>query len=265
MKEEALSIIRAVDDPSKKLNLLREYLQAVILRSLHESEAFTNLCFVGGTALRFAFNLPRFSEDIDFSLLNAPGYSPEKWMDKLRRDLDLGGFDVAVSWNDRTVVHKAWIKTANLLKEAGLAAMPQQKLSIKLEIDTNPPSGGTCVRSVITRHMVIALQYYSMNSLMAGKVHALLTRGYGKGRDWYDLLWYRGARPPQEPDLDLLQNALDRSQGAGAVRAAQWKEIVIALADKLDCAKLANDVRPFLERPQDADLITAENIRSALS
>lgn len=265
MKEEALFIIKEVDDPAKKLNLLREYLQAVILRSLHESEAFTNLCFVGGTALRFAFNLPRFSEDLDFSLIDKEGYCPEAWMGKLRRDLELAGFGASVSWNDRTVVHKAWIKIAELLKDAGLAAMAEQKLSIKLEIDTNPPRGGSCVRRAITRHMLFAIQHYAVGSLMAGKVHALLTRGYAKGRDWYDLLWYRGTSPPHEPNLDLLQNTLDQSQGTGVIPADQWKERVIARIDELDCTKLANDVRPFLERPKDADLITPENIRSALT
>ena len=62
MKEEALALLGALTDPAKKLNLLREYLQVLALRSLHESEAFTRLAFVGGTALRFAFRLPRFSE-----------------------------------------------------------------------------------------------------------------------------------------------------------------------------------------------------------
>ena len=61
MKDEALALARAVADPAQKLNVLREYIQAVTLRSLHESEAFVQLAFVGGTALRFVHRLPRFS------------------------------------------------------------------------------------------------------------------------------------------------------------------------------------------------------------
>ncbi len=60
MKEEAMRLIRDHTDQSKVLNLLREYLQAYVLRSLYESEAFNSLAFVGGTALRFLHNLPRF-------------------------------------------------------------------------------------------------------------------------------------------------------------------------------------------------------------
>ena len=55
------------DDPVRRLNSLREYLQAFIMRSLHESEASRAIAFVGGTALRFLEDLPRFSEDLDFS------------------------------------------------------------------------------------------------------------------------------------------------------------------------------------------------------
>ncbi|MCK5795636.1 MAG: nucleotidyl transferase AbiEii/AbiGii toxin family protein, partial [Deltaproteobacteria bacterium] len=83
MKEEALALVAAIDDPARRLNLLREYLQAFALRSLHESEAFMKIAFVGGTALRFLHGLPRFSEDLDFSLTDSQGYEPERWLRKL--------------------------------------------------------------------------------------------------------------------------------------------------------------------------------------
>lgn len=264
MKDEALALVRPVADPAAKLNLLREFLQALALRSLHESEAFTRLAFVGGTALRFAYGLPRFSEDLGFSLEKADGYEPEKWLKKLKNDLVLAGFDASVSWNAKTTVHKAWVRAAGILKEAGLAAMPAQKLSIKLEIDTRPPAGAVRERAVITRHRVLALQYHDLASLMAGKVHALLTRKYAKGRDWYDLLWYRGRRPPAEPNLELLQNALDQSQGAGKRSAADWKSDLAAAVGRLSCARLRDDVRPFLERPGEAELIEVGNVRAVL-
>jgi hypothetical protein len=161
-------------------------------------------------------------------------------------------------------VHKAWLRFAGLLKEAGLAALPGQKLSIKLEIDTRPPAGAVRERSIITRHRVLAVQYYDLASLMAGKVHALLTRPYPKGRDWYDLLWYRGLRPPAEPNLVQLQNALAQSQGAGSREARNWKSALAAAVGRLPCAKLREDVRPFLERPEEAALLELENIRAVL-
>ncbi len=236
----------------------------MVLRSLHESEAFVNLAFVGGTALRFVHNLPRFSEDLDFSLENSSNYQPEAWMKKVKHDLQLEGFHAAVSWNDRTTVHKSWIKVAGVLKEAGLAAMPDQNLSIKLEIDTQPPKGAVSETGIINRHAMLSLRYYDLSSLMAGKAHALITRKYPKGRDWYDLIWYRGKRPPIDPNLEQLQNALDQTQGKGLFHANNWKADILATLKKLDCASLVQDVQTFLERPDDAALLTEENITSVL-
>jgi hypothetical protein len=265
MREEALALAAAAEDPARRLNVLREYLQAFALRSLHESEAALNLTFVGGTALRLLFGLPRFSEDLDFSLAASEGYEPVAWLGKLKRDMVRAGFGTAVSWSDRKTVHAAWIRVSGLLKEARLSPLAGQELSIKLEIDTRPPAGGIVVSTVLTRHFTFVVRHHDRSSLMAGKLHALLTRPYPKGRDWFDLLWYRSLRPPQSPNLELLQSALDQTEGAGTVDAARWQELLRARAAKIDIEGLRRDVGPFLERAEDVALLTREHIESALA
>jgi len=259
-----LALVRDLQDPTQRLNLLREYLQACSLRSLHESEAFHCLSFVGGTALRFLFGLPRFSEDLDFSVEASAGYEPTKWMRKLKRDLALAGYDVTVSWNDRKTVQVAWVRIAGILNEAGLSDRVEQKLSIKLELDTRPPTGAVLNRQLVNRHMIFVLRHHDIASLMAGKVHALITRPYAKGRDWYDLAWYRARRPPVEPNLTLLQNALDQTAGASVMRADRWKEYVRERLESLSDEELGRDAAPFLERSRDAEMLTLENLRSVL-
>ncbi len=265
MKDEALALAAETSSPAQKLNILREFVQALTLRSLHESEAFVNLAFVGGTALRFVYSLPRFSEDLDFSLHEWDKYRPDIWIQKVKRDLSLAGFNVRITWNDKTVVHKVWIKIAELMYEAGLAGVPQQNLSIKLEIDTDPPSGHVAERSIITRHRLLAIQHYDLPSLMAGKLHALLTRKYPKGRDWYDLVWYRAQRPPVEPNLILLQNALKQTQGeSGYDAATNWQLRLRHRIEALDDHKLIAEIQPFLEHPEEARLLRNEHILSIL-
>lgn len=264
MKDQALALARQQADPAGRLNIVREYLQALTLRSLHESEAFSNLAFVGGTALRFLYSLPRFSEDLDFSLQQQEGYAPEAWMKKVQRDLRLAGFEVAVTFNARTTVHKSWVKVAGLLKETGLSPLASQNLSIRLEIDTHPPAGATCARTVVNRHRLLALQHRTLPSLMAGKLHALLQRGYPKGRDWYDLLWYLSQRPPVEPNLVQLQNALDQTAQRSATQAGNWREALLGQVVTMDCAALVDDVQPFLERPDEAALLIADNLAAVL-
>ena len=265
MKEQAIALARGAAEPGQALNLLREYLQAFVLRSLHESEAFRPLAFVGGTALRFLHNLPRFSEDLDFSLASPEGYEGKEWMAKLKRDLALAGFAPDIKWNDRKTVHTGWVQVAGVLRDAGLSAMPDEKLAIKVEIDTRPPAGARCERRVVTRHLTFLLQHHDLPSLLAGKLHAALTRKYAKGRDWYDLLWYLSHRPPVWPNLALLQNALDQTQGEGRMDARAWASLARERLRSLDLQAVAEEVRPFLERGQDAAFITAETLDRLLS
>jgi hypothetical protein len=57
----AIALTRKANDPSQALNLLREYMQSLVLRSLHESEAFRSLAFVGRTRLSDFFITCRVS------------------------------------------------------------------------------------------------------------------------------------------------------------------------------------------------------------
>ena len=59
-------------------NALREIIQELALLGLWRSKFFEHTAFYGGTAVRIFYGLPRFSEDMDFSLLQ-----PD-------RDFDLG-------------------------------------------------------------------------------------------------------------------------------------------------------------------------------
>jgi hypothetical protein len=53
---------------------VREYLQARILEGLQNAGAMIHLAFQGGTALRFLYAIPRYSEDLGFAL-EKPGVS----------------------------------------------------------------------------------------------------------------------------------------------------------------------------------------------
>src|SRR5512147_2472705 len=68
MKEFLKQQVEKAENPVLAGNRVREYLQARILERLQEGGAFVSWVFHGGTALRFLYDLPRFSEDLDFSL-----------------------------------------------------------------------------------------------------------------------------------------------------------------------------------------------------
>jgi len=263
MMIDAIALATRQQEPAQRLNVLREYLQAQILLALTDSLAFTSLSFVGGTALRFLYNLPRFSEDLDFSCENPQQYDPKTWLKKMDRFLKLSGYDATVSWSDKKSVHTGWVRFSSLMQELALANDPRQKLAIKLEIDTRPPGGASLQRTVVQRHVMIALQHHDLPSLMAGKINALLTRGFTKGRDWYDILWYLSRSPAVHPNETLLQNALRQFDTIDCGRS--WRELLLAAIENTDFPMAVRDVAPFLEHPHEANFIRAEHIRNLLS
>lgn len=262
MKTEALQIARQFDDPGKRLNVLREYVQAQILRSFHDAGAFTCLSFVGGTALRFVYGVPRFSVDLDFSVEVADRYKPRAWLQKLNRALRFGGYEASVSWSDHRAVHVGSVRVAGLLWELDLGSHPEQKLAVKIEIDSRPPAGAALARTVVTRHTMVALQHHDLPSLMAGKIHAVVTRAAPKGRDWYDLVWYLSHVPPVSPNRELLENALRQTRDDLAHQ--DWRELLAAHIGRLDFAAARADVAPFLEHPEESEWITREHLQGLL-
>ncbi len=155
-------------------------------------------------------------------------------MTKVKRDLTLAGFEAEVTWNDRKTVQSGWVRLGGILHDAGLSGRADQKLSIKIEIDTRPPAGGSCERKVLTRHLTFLVQHYDLPSLLAGKLHAAISRTYAKGRDWYDLVWYLSQRPPISPNLILLQNALDQTRGDASSDALAWRKLVRTRLKSID-------------------------------
>ena len=58
------------------LSALREIMQEIALAGLSRTDFFEKAAFYGGTALRIFYGLDRFSEDLDFSLLEVnPDFS----------------------------------------------------------------------------------------------------------------------------------------------------------------------------------------------
>jgi len=90
-------------------------------------------------------------------------------------------------------------------------------------------------------------------------------RGYAKGCDLYDLMWYLSEPTWPEPNLVLLGNALARTSWQGPQPTAEnWRGLVFDRLKSLDWKLALADVRPFLERPEEIDLLTVDNMRRLL-
>jgi len=122
-------------------HLVREYLQARILQSLQRAGAMQTLAFHGGTSLRFLYDIPRYSEDLDFALdLHLKKYDFRAYLERIQNDLSAEAYDVSVKLNEKRVVHKAFVRFRGVLHELGISGHPAEALAIKIEVDTNPPA-----------------------------------------------------------------------------------------------------------------------------
>jgi predicted nucleotidyltransferase component of viral defense system len=265
MKQHTIEITKNAPTGLHRQNLLREYLQAEILYAMQRSGAFLNLAFVGGTALRFLYQLPRYSVDLDFSLENTQNYDFPKLVKKIETRLIKAGYRFSLKANIDRTVQSMTVKFEDLLQEAGLAAQLNQKLSIKIEIDCNPPAGADTDSTIIRKHFFLHLWHYHISSLFSGKIHALLTRKWTKGRDIYDLIWYLTLTNKVEPNFTHLNNALVQTGWKEQPLTPQnWKIFIADYLKKLDWDSVINDVRDFLENPEDVDLLDRNNVLSLL-
>lgn len=254
---------RAGSDPR---NIAREYLQARILGSLQRAGAMTAIAFHGGTALRFLYGLPRFSEDLDFAVEDPKrGFDIRNSLRRLRSSFEAENYRVDLRLRTSTTVHNGYVKFPGLLHELGLSARREEALRIKLEIDTNPPQGAGLETTLVRRYETLRLHHHDRSSLLAGKLHAVLQRSWTKGRDLFDLLWYLTDREWPEPNLRLLNNALFQTGwDRGAVTTENWRAVIRERVEALDWTRVLNDVRPFVEPHADIDLLTLENLLSVL-
>lgn len=267
MKDYLRAITQKQEGVTKARLVLREYLQARILESLQESGAFENWAFLGGTALRFLYGLPRFSEDLDFSLCTEKG--EDNFLDHIKRienNFKKEDYNISSSMNDTPPVKSAFVKFEGLLEELHLSPHKHEKVSIKVDIDTNPPVGAETETSIIRKYSFLHILHYDKSSLFAGKIHALLARSYHKGRDLYDLLWYLSDPTWPEPNFTLLNNALLQTghwEGK-AFSTNNWRELVGERLKKLDWYKITEDLSPFLENREELTFVSQENLLKLL-
>jgi predicted nucleotidyltransferase component of viral defense system len=266
VKEYLRQLAAQADNDLARGCLVREYLQARVLESLQDEGLFLRWAFVGGTALRFLFSIPRFSEDLDFSLM-APGDDAgfTSALTKVKRALEREGYRIDIKVSEHRTVASAWVRFSGLPHELGLSPHASQTLSIKVELDKNPPPGARIETSVVRRHVTLNLCHYDKASLFSGKLHAIFSRPWTKGRDLYDLVWYLADRTWPAPNLPLLNAALMQTGWTGPVMtAANWRGELRRRMKTLDWDRARADVRPFLERERDIDLLTKETLAGLL-
>lgn len=236
---------------------VREITQEIILAGLGRTDFFQKAAFQGGTSLRIFYGVRRFSEDLDFSLQKPdPSFGLKSYLAALTEELFAYGYDLETVDRSRAdrAVRKAFLKDDSLGKLLHLQYRsktgPLRKMRIKLEVDANPPAGGRFEMKFLDFPFASGVAVFDPPSLFAGKLHALLCRGYLKGRDWYDFIWYTSRRTPV--NYELLTAGMNQTgawKGKGIRTDRGWT--VAQLKSKIESTdwELARkDVQEYIRR-----------------
>ncbi len=247
---------------------LREIMQEIALAGLYRSGFFDKAAFYGGTALRIFHKLERFSEDLDFSLLQAEqDFSLEKYQDAIVNEFAALGMNVSISKKQKVKqnnINSAFLKSETLWSELKLETIIPQigldtkaNIKIKIEVDTEPPLNFKIEEKLLLQPFSFYVKCFTLPDLFAGKMHALLFRKWGtnvKGRDWYDMEWYikKGIK------LDL-SHFLTRAKDSGdwkeeTISEKEFKELLSQKIDTVNMEYVKRDVIRFIKDPQQLDI-----------
>lgn len=211
-------------------NALKEITQEIALSALARTDFFKEAAFQGGTALRILYGLNRFSEDLDFILKKVnPSFLWKTYVKNIEDEFKT--YDISVSFQDRgkvnETVKKIFLKndsngkilTTKFKHGGGITKI----IRVKFEVDTNPPAGSSFEVKYPDFPFPFPVVVQDPPSLFAGKLHALLSREYVKGRDWYDFIWYVSRKTPI--NTPFLANALHQMgpwKGGAVKMSKKW-------------------------------------------
>lgn len=235
--------------PSIK-DVLREFLQVQILNSLSQSKYSNTISFLGGTALRLGHNIKRFSEDLDFDLVEKKSFSIIELEKVIKKDLQSQGFEVDSRAKTTDNIHIIYWKFSGVLRAVGFPVQKDEKFLIKFEIDFDPQKEiETEVIFINKFDMNFPVLFNTLTTIYSQKIFAIMFRPFQKGRDFYDLFWYL-TQKKLEPNYKLLQEKGIKVKDKAGLMLALKKRL-----ETIDLNQATVDVRRFLFDPKEAEWI----------
>jgi predicted nucleotidyltransferase component of viral defense system len=240
-------------------NALHEVMQQIALAGLYRSGFFDKAAFYGGTCLRIFHGVQRFSEDMDFSLLQPDeSFMLENYFESIIGEFKALGRNVVI--NRKIKKNESNVESAFLKDDTAIYNLlftTEHAIKIKIEVDINPPLGFSTEPKLLLLPYSFMTRCYTLPDLYAGKMHALLFRNWKnrvKGRDWYDFEWY--VRNNIVLDFKHLS---ERTYQFGSMKDGELSQesFKVLLKEKISHTNIdlvKADVRPFIRNPQEMDI-----------
>ncbi|MEW5758353.1 MAG: nucleotidyl transferase AbiEii/AbiGii toxin family protein [Candidatus Omnitrophota bacterium] len=243
---------------NKQRAIVREYAQTIILKGIYQADLGKKLFFIGGTALRFAYGLKRFSEDLDFDANKNLTFMDFKQILKVcNTTLEKEGIENSTTCKEKGSLLIGQIKLTNILQNYNITKLKDEKLMIKFELN-RPKWNLTAESAVINRYGYLFTAMLANKSVMfSEKIIAFLNRK--RGRDIYDIIFMLQNKFPIDNHI-LKANGYELST----------KELILNRIKSLknnDLHYLTKQVEPFLLQEEEKDFIinSANYIKALLA
>lgn len=252
--------IRTNDD---YINAQHEVMQQVTLAGLYRGGFFNKAAFYGGSCLRIFYGLQRFSEDLDFSLLQTDAdFKLENYFVPIINEFNALGRDVVINKKEKknqTNVESAFLKDDTAIYNVQFRT--ERNIKIKIEVDINPPIGFSTEHKFLLLPFSFMVRCYTLPDLYAGKMHALLFRSWKnrvKGRDWYDFEWY--VRNNTALNFEHLSQRTSQfgSLAQGELTHESFIQLLKDKISKTNMEMVKADVSPFIKNPEEMDIWSTE-------
>ena len=244
----------------QRLNAQHQAMQQIVLAGLHKGGFFEHAAFYGGTCLRIFHNLPRFSEDMDFSLTEKnPAIHLENYFQAIQDVFAFTGKEVVITKKEK--LNFGRVESAFLKEDTSaydIAFRTEKTIKVKIELDTDPPLLFDTEQKLMMKPYSLMVRCFTLPDLFAGKMHALVYRNWKtriKGRDWYDFEWYIRNNVPL--NFAHLQERIREFSG----QEVSKDELMQLLRERLSTAdinQVKQDVLPFVDRPSELDIWSNE-------
>lgn len=244
-------------------NAMKEVMQEIVLCGLSRASFFKKVAFYGGTALRIFYGLDRFSEDLDFSLMDKNIlFDMNDYFSVLEKEVRAFGLNVKI--DEKLKINESNVRSAFLkgntkehlllfyAAESSFTSVPKNEIiKIKFEVDVNPPKYASFERKYRLLPMPYEVNLYDEPSLFAGKIHAVIGRSWKnrvKGRDLYDYLFYlsKGVKVNRRHLRErLIQSGHIDSEYECTLM--EIKDMLNERFDAIDFTQAKEDVEPFVK------------------
>lgn len=250
LSEYDLSTDQAIRNATFEVN------QQVILAGLYQGGFFDKAAFYGGTCLRIFHGLQRFSEDMDFSLLETnDDFNFIQYFQPIIDEFAAIGRHVEIKKKDKRnfgKVESAFLKDNTDVYDVSFQT--EKSIKIKIEVDTNPPLLLSTEQKLLLEPRSFMTRCFTLPDLYAGKMHALVYRAWKnrvKGRDWYDFEWYMRHKVPL--DFNHLQERIKEFNGCEKSKEEFLDDLRNRLASA-DINQVKADVLPFIKNPRELEI-----------